>query len=452
MQKTTPGLVALCCIVCFSPADASASARVTALQSTAWVEQDNNKTKLTTNSDLKIGDHVSTNESGRVEMQLWSSTILRLYSNSEIRLLAKSKTGLATPDNQLKLFVHKGKICVNYKPAPNAQNILELSIGNTIVTTVHHHSHICMLREDGLSSIDLRDGSVQITHSIDPSMIILSESGTELRIDDDGSYELLKPGASASITPESDISFITETNIDTVNPVEIIEAVESVETPETVEGDIAVIEEIATEESQPTPIENAPNYIYTVYLFSTRDEDVANEVNKRFQAAGHESEIIVNGKDSSKSYRIAVSGFKSRQSAQEFSSSVVGRLGISGTWIGKERQSVDTPETVEADVAVVEEIVTEESQPTTNENESNYIYTVYLFSTRDEDVANAVNKRFQTAGHESEIIVNGKDSSLRYRIAVSGFKSRQSANEFSSSMVGKLGISDTWIGWEQLEE
>ena len=169
-------------------------------------------------------------------------------------------------------------------------------------------------------------------------MIILSESGTELRIDDDGSYELLKPGASASITPENEIPFITETNLETVIPVEIPETVESVETPETVEGDIAVIEEIATEESQPTTDENEPNYIYTVYLFSTRDEDVANEVNQRFQTAGHKSEIIINGKDSSLRYRIAVSGFKSRQSAKEFSGSVVGKLGISDTWIGWEQQ------------------------------------------------------------------------------------------------------------------
>jgi cell division septation protein DedD len=454
MQKTALSLVALGCSFCFSPTDASPIARVTALESLVWVQQANNKVELKSGNDLEIGDHIITSDTGRVDMQLWSNASLRLYTNSEIRLQANKNTELNTTGNQPLLYVHKGKVCVDYKPQTSSQNKFELNIGNTIVTAKHHHSYICVLREDGWSFVNLRDGSVQISHSIDPSMIILSESGTELRINDDGSYELLKPGAADSIAPEDDKPFTTETDIKTVSPVDI---------PAVVEDEIVVAKQIVKNESKPATEEKTSGYIYTVYLFSTRSEEAANKANQRFQKAGHKSKIITSGKEPSLRYRVAVSGFETRQSAQDFSNSMVGKLGISDTWIGKDRHNVssmdeidvesssftETPAGAEGGIAAAEDTATKALDSGPEEVTDNYIYTVYLFSTRSEDVANEVNQRFQKAGHKSKIISSGKEPSLRYRIAVSGFESRQSAQDFSSSMVGKLGISDTWIGKER---
>jgi cell division septation protein DedD len=456
MQKTVLSLVALGCSVCFSPADASPIARVTALESLAWVQRADNKVELKSGNDLEIGDHIITSDTGRVDMQLWSNATLRLYTNSEIRLQANKNTELNKSGNQPLLYVHKGKVCVDYKPQPSSPNKLELNIGNTIVTARHHHSYICVLREDGWSFVNLRDGSVQISHSVDPSMIILSESGTELRIKDDGSYELLKPGAADSITPENDKPFITETDIETASPVDI---------PAAVEDDIVLAKENVKNKSKPVTDENTPGYIYTVYLFSTRSVEAANEANQRFQKAGHKSKIITSGKEPSIRYRVAVTGFETRQSAEYFSNSMVGKLGISDTWIGKDRQNVssideidvetssftETPAGADGGIAAAENTATNASDPGSEEIRNNYIYTVYLFSTRSEEAANEVNQRFQKAGHKSKIITSGKEPSLRYRIAVSGFKSRQSAKEFSNSMVGKLGISDTWIGKERTD-
>ncbi|MDH3632532.1 MAG: SPOR domain-containing protein [Gammaproteobacteria bacterium] len=454
MQKTLLSLAVLGCLVCFSTADAASVARVTALQSSAWVEQENNKTTLGSNSDIEIGDHIITGDTGRVEMQFQSIATLRLYANSEIRLQAKSNTDLNTPDNDPLLYVHKGKVCVDYKPQPGTQNKFELNISKTIVTVTHHRSYICVLREDGWSFVNLRDGSIQVSHAIDPSMIILSESGTELRIKDDGSFELLKPGAADSIIPEDDKPFITETDIKTASPIEISTAVED---------EIVVAKEIIKNESKPVTPENTSGYIYTVYLFSTRSVEAANEANQRFQKAGHKSKIITRGKEPSIRYRVAVSGFETRQSAQDFSNSMIGRLGISDTWIGKDRQNVssideneietsgitETPPDTEEGIAATEDTATNASDPEPEEAKNNYIYTVYLFSTGSEDVANEANQRFQKAGHKSIIITNGKEPSIRYRVAVSGFESRQSAKDFSNSVVGKLGISDTWIGKER---
>ncbi|MDH3636516.1 MAG: SPOR domain-containing protein [Gammaproteobacteria bacterium] len=467
MQKTAISLVALGCMVCFSLSYASSVAKVTALKSPAWIQKENDKTELTNGSDLEIGDYVITGTSGRVEMQIWPNASLHLYPDSVISLLASSSAESSATGKQSVLQILQGRICVGYKPEPNPDSVLEVNIGNAIVTAIHHRSDICLLRQDGLSSIELRSGSVQVTHSIDPNMIILSRAGTELRIDDDGSFELLNPGI-AAIMPEAEQPFITETAIETEIPAFI---------PAEAEGDIAVVDETAADESEPTTDEKTSKYIYTVYLFSTRSEEVANEANQRFQSAGHESEIIVTGQDDTTRYRVAVPGFKSRQSAQEFSISVVGKLGIRDTWIGYEvdpdtargvannqskpaadekpffsekdiedQRPVDESITMLEDVATTADTLIDESKPAIEEKSSNYIYTVYLFSTRSEEVANEVNQRFQSAGHESEIIVTGQDDDTRYRIAVSGFKSRQSAREFSDSVVGKLGIRDTWIG------
>ena len=46
-----------------------------------------------------------------------------------------------------------------------------------------------------MSAIKLRGGSLQVTHSVDPNLIILSKAGTEFRINDSDSYKLLVPGS-----------------------------------------------------------------------------------------------------------------------------------------------------------------------------------------------------------------------------------------------------------------
>ena len=466
MQKTAISLVALGCMVCFSLSYASPVAKVTALKPPVWVQQENDKTGLTNGSDLEIGDYIITGTNGRVEMQLWPNASLRLYPDSVISLVPSSNAEATATGKQSAVQILQGKICVDYKPELNPGSVFEVNIGNTIVTAIHHRSDICLLRQDGLSSVELRTGSVQVTHSIDPNMIILSRAGTELRIDDDGSYELLSPDI-AAISPEAEQPLVTGTAIETEN---------AVDAPAAVDDDLAVVE-AAADQSEPTIDKKTSKYVYTVYLFSTRSEENANRVNRRFQNAGYKSEIIVTGKDDSTRYRIGVSGFRSRQSAQEFSNSVVGKQGIRDTWIGYEvdpgtekevaknqsipaadekpfssekdiedQTPVDEPITMLEDAAPTADTPANESKQVIEEKSSSYIYTVYLFSTRSEDVANRVNQRFQNAGHESEIIITGKDDNTRYRIAVSGFKSQQSAQEFSDSVVGKLGIRDTWIG------
>jgi len=77
---------------------------------------------------------------------------------------------------------------------------------------------------------------------------------------------------------------------------------------------------------------------------------------------------------------------------------------------------------------------------------SDQIYTVYLFSTRSEDVAHQVNEKFNNEGYATTIITGENESLTRYRLGVTGFDTLSAAQEFSDSIVGKLEISKTWIG------
>ena len=87
-----------------------------------------------------------------------------------------------------------------------------------------------------------------------------------------------------------------------------------------------------------------------------------------------------------------------------------------------------------------------ESKAADGGKNSDQIYTVYLFSTRSEDVALQTNERFKNEGYETAIITSENESLTRYRIGVTGFETMSAAQEFSDSIVGKLDVSKPWIG------
>ena len=86
------------------------------------------------------------------------------------------------------------------------------------------------------------------------------------------------------------------------------------------------------------------------------------------------------------------------------------------------------------------------ADPVPREASTEYEYTVYLFSTRSVEIADKTNKRFQEAGYQTQIYEHDTDGVIRYRIALPGFETRLAAKEFSDLIIGKLGVSDTWVG------
>lgn len=328
MLKAVLVLVAIFGMACCSMAQASPVASIAAMTSPAWVQREDAKNELGRNHEINVGDHVFTGAAGLLEIQLWAGVELRVYSASEIRIMAQAESGSDPSDNLPLLFMQRGRICLESPPASSTGNNFELNVADILLVAIQQYGHICVSRREGMSSINLRAGSVQITNILDPGMVILSEAGIEFRMDDEGSYQLLPSAEDATMADMNSEPFIAEaiTKQESSNP-------ESAKTM----SDMAVTGDSATAEIETDASKNATGYIYTVYLFSTRSEEVANQVNERFQQAGHKTRILVNENESPIRYRIAVPGFESRQSARDFADSMVGKLGVKDTWIGKDR-------------------------------------------------------------------------------------------------------------------
>ena len=355
MQKKSLILLVLTGIIGIASANASPTVTITALKSPVWVQQANSKTKLGRNSKLKIGDNIATGAAGRVELQLWVNARLRLNSNSEITIRAEA--GQAAADARPELYIHEGRACINYTALSSSEEKFVINIGDMMFAAIHLHGDICVLRVDGQSSIKLRAGSVQVTHAIDPNMIILSETGSEFHIEDDGSFKLLFPGDDVS-TLELEKPFIVDTIVDEVVPADTPEIVAGSKTDtgelteaefeatgaedvpanslDSVDKNDAAAEGLKAVVPGTTPQDEVSGYIYTVYLFSTRDAEVAEEVNRRFQQAGHDTRIFESTTGSVLRYRVVAPGFESRQAAKNFSEAIVGTLGVTQTWIGKD--------------------------------------------------------------------------------------------------------------------
>jgi len=294
---------------------------ITALNSPVWLQLEDRNIRLDRNSELKIGDNVSTGETGRIQMTLWENARLQLNTNSEITI--RMENNADTTSSEPELYIHRGRACINYTAQTGSYKQFKVNMGGTMFADIHHHGKICVLRSDNENYIKLSAGSVQITQSVNPEIIILSETDSEIHGQDSGSYRLRFPGDEVSAV-EIEKPFIFETDGEEVTPAG---------TPDTT--DTAML----TETESGTAARNAGSiYVYTVYLFSTRDENVAQKTNQKFLKAGHDTQIIETTTDSIKRYRIAVTGFKSNQGAKTFAAKIVGKFGITETWIGRKPQ------------------------------------------------------------------------------------------------------------------
>jgi hypothetical protein len=327
MQKKILILLVLTGFACISTAHASSIATVTALKLPVWLQRDNSNTELDGNSVIKIGDNIATGKTGRVEMQLWVNATLQLNSNSEITIRAGNGIDTAVADAPPELFIHQGRACINYTAQSSSENKFRVNIGNAMFAAIHLRGNICVLRRDGLSAIKLLAGSVQVTHFVGPDTIILSLAGSEFHIEDNGSYNIRFPGDDEASMLEIEQPFVVDIAIEEETSAGAVDIVES---------NNAATEILTATQPETAEQDTVSAYIYTVYLFSTRAEEIAEQVNQKFQGAGHDTQIFVSGAGAEARYRIAVSGFESKQTADNFSDSIVGKLGVTGTWIGRE--------------------------------------------------------------------------------------------------------------------
>ena len=301
---------------------------ISGLQGTAWLQRYEAKSELGFDSSLRAGDRLITDETGRIEARLGADTILQVNVDSEVTVVVdKSSSVTGRPE----LHLHRGRACVRYNAISDIESGLNVVVGDTLMAEISVRGDICLWRGFTISAVRLRDGNVRISHALDRNIVVLSSIGSEYCAGDNGEFKLVSPGVDALANSGIEQPF----------------AVDGPPVDDGVDGEASQIAATASdgaaEASGVTPDEPparlaGPIEIFSVYLFSSRSPSAADGVNQRFRNAGFESQVIQVSTGSEARYRVAVSGFPSRAAAQKFADSIVGRFGVSDTWIGRDTQ------------------------------------------------------------------------------------------------------------------
>ncbi len=329
MRTSVIGLILLSGILWSSAAFTAASVTITALEAPVWVQRDGTRSRISAADAIRIDDRLITGDSGRLALHLDSGIDLQLDANSEIEFTGSAETETAITGAQASARFHGGRTCVRFHAQAEAAKQLNLQFGDAIIMIIHEKGHVCAEYSTDLSRIVLVSGTVQITNTIESSMVVLGEAGSVYRFDNTGFFELGRMQAEIRIEFGNDATAVREADTDNGTSGSQPEAVASPET--------GTEQEDTARQSTPVTGDISSAFVYTVYLFSTRSEEVASEVNQKLRDAGHQTLIVSSDEQGSTRYRIAVSGFSSRQAARDYSAAIVGKHGIADTWIGRSK-------------------------------------------------------------------------------------------------------------------
>ncbi len=307
---------------------AVAGIMVSAVEPPAWMGQGDRKTALAAGNEIEAGTRLLTGVAGKLEVQFDPGASLQLDVNSEIELVAAEGSDTVASGSLTAIKIHQGRACAQFAMQPDTTAPFNLLVGDSVEVTIREQGHICVTFNQDGSSIVLNTGTVQITNLIEPAMVVLSEKGSEYRFDDTGYFELNKVENALSIGVRN-----TAAKTGTQSPGQATAGAD--EAIGTAEPGVAAND--APGASPPAGSGAAGTYVYTVYLFSTRSQEVASEVNQKLMDAGHKTLIISSEDGAATRYRIAVSDFSSRQAAQDFAAAIVGKYGIADTWIGRQK-------------------------------------------------------------------------------------------------------------------
>jgi hypothetical protein len=405
MQKIAFWLLSIIGLIGCSIANAEVTVSIQAIESEVWLQQGDARSKLQLGSQVKPGEIIITGTDGQITLQLAKTTI-QISSNSKVIFNGSNRDEVSTTE----LLVHKGQVCVQYRPDVYSNNQIKLNIGDTMYIAMSYSGDICASRLDSQSSIELLNGSAQITHFVDPSLIILSQAGTAFKIEDSGAYQLTVPGVDEPLISEAvvidkpetvtaeNIATNTDVNKPDGNDVTSSALMTPVDENQTSEDFLVLENATANKTDTPVKITLEPE------VESTADNKITEEIGDKVSEPDNISDEM---------------------------------LATIDPYISNTQSPA---------IVIPFPIKEENPEPIVEKSKSETIYTVYLFSARSEEVARKANRKFQKAKLNTEIITNNSDSVTRFRVAVSGFKSLQAAKDFSSSIVGKHGIKDTWIG------
>ena len=314
MEKNVFWLLSIIGLLACSSAGAEVTVSIQAIQSRVWLQQGNSRSLLRADTRVKPGETIVTSDNGYLELRL-EGAALQISSNTEITFEQDNSNKIKITE----LHLRKGQVCVEYRSGSSSDKEFKLNVGGTMFIAMPYSGDICAQRLEHKSSIELLKGSVRVTHFVNPNLIVLGRPGTEFRIEDNGTYRLTVPDAAETDNASDKIPQVIDT------PMSPVEAPTGEKPDPATAG-----------KPGPPADKNPPARLYTVYLFSTRSEAVAKKVNQKFKKAQHNTQIITSNDGTVTRYRVAVPGFTSLQAARNFSRSIIGKLGVKDTWIGRQ--------------------------------------------------------------------------------------------------------------------
>ncbi len=349
--RTVSRLVLLIVVLCVHTAQASSFVTITSFKSPVWVQQSGIKSRLKPGDQWGIGDQIITGDSGEVDLQLGTGFFLQVREDSELTYLAGNNTETSPQGYLAKLSVSEGMVCIHSNSQLDTDSKLVFDLGNTLQAILQNAFDVCLKRTNGDSSVSLLRGSIEIIHFLSRHKIVLSQAGTEFRADGEGEYQFLKFSVGGdAIVENEDPPVSEELAVEEIQSEEMSIPLET-ENHNNVSGyDLELDDQDEStsskneKEEKPVSVEVdsgtlkiRPEFVYTVYLFSTRSEEVAEKTNRKFHQAGYKTNIYKHQVDEVTHFRIVLPGFESRQAAENFSQSIVGQYGVGDTWIGKNR-------------------------------------------------------------------------------------------------------------------
>lgn len=302
---------------------------VVAVESPAWTARNGSETALATGDRIEYGYRLLTGDTGKLALQLGPGVNLQIDVDSEIEFIEDADAETAAAETRSAVKIHRGRLCAQFRYRPETAIRFSLQLGKLASAAIRDQGQLCAVLGGDDSRIALVGGSVQITNLVENTLVVLSKPGSDYRFDDSGHFELGMTRTDIAIEVGEVSAPVTEPLVRDESRDSATEKTESTET-ETTSNDAGALSEPAIDESK-------PGQIYTVYLFSTRSQTIANEVNRKLRDAGHQTRIIASNSGTTTQYRIAVSGFTSRQAAQDYSAAIVGKYGIEDTWIGRKK-------------------------------------------------------------------------------------------------------------------
>lgn len=328
-RKLTLGLIVLNGMCWFSAALAASEISITAVESPAWIMDENTKMPVAAGERITAHSRLITGNTGKLELKPGPGTNLQLGNDSEIEFIANADSETASSAPQSTVKIHRGRICVQFQAQPQASTQFRLLLGGSVSAVIQGQGQLCaVLSRDG-SRIVLVQGSLQIANSIKPTMVVMSKPGSEYRFDDTGNFELGMIEAEMAIEVSNNAEPISGSNAR--------DKTSGSETDRAARAATGSTSDEADGKNSPATNDMESEFIYTIYLFSTRSKKIATEVNQKLRTAGQQTLILATDSGENTQYRIAIPGFKTRQAAQDYSASIVGKYGIEDTWIGKRK-------------------------------------------------------------------------------------------------------------------